>query len=155
MSNLNEEDIAIIQERELNKQEEKNEDIAIDAFVIDNIIEWSNLITELSLKEVDLLKIKNRIFDKEQWMTENTDFKTMYGKNNADVRKQHFNKFLKSEYAVKMHLEISIDYLKRRISFLKQLIHTKTIIMEVKEWVNPVVIASIVMMMKFVLCLMN
>ena len=137
MSNLNEEDIAkiteAIEETKNKPVEMKIPDTPMTTSIGDDLTEWSNLITELSLKEVDLLKIKNRIFDKEQWMTENTDFKSMYGKNNADVRKQHFKKFLKSEYAVKMHLEISIDYLKRRISFMKQLIHTKTIIMEVKE----------------------
>ena len=129
MSNLNEEEIAEI----LNEREAKNEDLSIDAYVLDNCIEWSNLITELSLKECDYIKIKDRIFDKEQWMTENTDFKAVYGKNNVDIRKQHFKKFLKDEYATKNHLEISIDYLKRRILFLKQLVYTKTTLMEVKN----------------------
>lgn len=131
MSTLEPEDIAEYQERELNENEEKNEDIQIDAFVMDNCIEWSNLIKELSLKEIDYIKIKERIADKEQWMSENTDFKTIYGKNNADIRKQHFKKFLKHEYNVKYSLEISIDYLKRRISFLKQLVDTKTVLLEV------------------------
>lgn len=133
MSNLNEQDIAKIQEKKLDEEEAKNEDTAIDAFVMDNCIEWSNLITELSLKEVDYLKIKERIFDKEQWMTENTDFKQIYGKNNADIRKQHFKKFLKDEYATKQYLEISIDYLKRRLTYLKTLVNTKTTIMECKK----------------------
>ena len=126
MSNLNTEDIAKIMET-------PKELCDFDKDITENISEWSGLITELSLKEVELHQIKERIFDKEQWMTENTDFKTMYGKNNSDIRKQHFKKFLKDEYAVKLGLEISIDYLKRRISFIKQLIHTKTVIMEVKE----------------------
>ena len=126
MSNLNTEDIAKIIEKPKTLCD-------LDKDITENISEWSGLITELSLKEVELHQIKERIFDKEQWMTENTDFKTMYGKNNSDIRKQHFKKFLKDEYAVKLGLEISIDYLKRRISFIKQLIHTKTVIMEVKE----------------------
>lgn len=132
MSNLNEQDIAEYQENKLNQEEAKNEDLAIDAFVLDNCIEWSNLLSELSEKEWDYIKIKDRIFDKEQWMTENTDFKAVYGKNNVDVRKQHFKKFLKDEYANKNNLEISIDYLKRRISFLKQLVNTKTALLDVK-----------------------
>ena len=138
MSMIEPEDIAKMEEKkkekELNKQEAINEDISIDSYVMDNIIEWSNLITELTIKEIDHHKIKERIFDKEYWMTENTNFKELYGKNNTDIRKQHFKKFLKNEYATKLHLEISIDYLKRRITFLKQLIHTKTVLMEVKEW---------------------
>ena len=136
MSNLNTEDIAKINEaidEAKNKPVEMVIPTPMTTSVEDDLNEWSKLITELSLKEVDYEKIKAKIFDKEQWMTENTDFKTMYGKNNADIRKQHFKKFLKNEYAVKLHLEISIDYLKRRISFLKQLIHTKTILMEVQK----------------------
>lgn len=133
MSNINEQEIAEIQEKKLNEEEAKNEDLAIDAYVLDNCIEWSNLIVELSLKEVDYIQIKDKIFDKEQWMTENTDFKALYGKNNADVRRQHFQKFLKDEYATKKHLEISIDYCKRRLSFLKQLVSTKTVLLEVKN----------------------
>lgn len=126
MSDLNEQEIAEI----IEKKEEPND---IEKDINENLSEWSSLITELSLKEVDLIKIKERIFDKEQWMTEQVDFKELYGKNNADIRKQHFKKFLKNEYATRNSLEVSIDYLKRRISFLKQLIHTKTVIMEVKE----------------------
>ena len=87
--------------------------------------EWETLITELSLKEVDYLKIKEKIFDKQQWMEENTDFKELYGKNNADIRKAHFKRFLTDEYAIRNSLEISIDYLKRRISFLKAMTYVK------------------------------
>ena len=133
MSNLNEQDIAKYQEEMENNNEEQPKELCdLDKSIEENLTEWSELITELCLKEVDYIKIKDSIFEKEQWIIENTDFKKVYGKNNADVRKQHFNKFLKDEYAIRNHLEVSIDYLKRRISFLKQLIHTKTIIMEVK-----------------------
>lgn len=136
MSNLNEQDIAKIQEaieEAKTKPVEMEIPTPLSTSVGDDLTEWSKLITELSLKEVDYLKIKDTIFDKEQWIIENTDFKAVYGKNNADVRKQHFNKFLKDEYATRNHLEVSIDYCKRRISFLKQLIHTKTVLREVKE----------------------
>ena len=134
MSNLNEQDIAKYQEEMENNNEEQPKELCdLDKSIEENLTEWSELITELCLKEVDYIKIKDAIFEKEQWIIENTDFKKVYGKNNADVRKQHFNKFLKDEYAIRNHLEVSIDYCKRRISFLKQLIHTKTIIMEVKE----------------------
>ena len=133
MSNLSEQEIAGIQEKKLKEKTRPPFDLTIEDAIENNLNEWSNLVTELSLKEVDYIKIKDRIFDKQQWMEENTNFKEMYGKNNADVRKAHFKKFLKDEYAIRNHLEVSIDYCKRRISFLKQLIHTKTIIMEVKQ----------------------
>ena len=40
---------------------------------------------------------------------------------------------MKSEYENRRSLELSIDYIKRRISFLKSLIHVKSVIMGVKE----------------------
>lgn len=133
MSNLNEQDIAKIQEKKLKEKTRPPFDLTIEDKIENNLNEWSNLVTELSLKEMSYLKLKDTIFNKEQWIIDNTDFKKVYGKNNADVRKQHLQKFLKEEYELRNSHEISIDYLKRRISFLKQLIHTKTIIMEVKE----------------------
>ena len=93
------------------------------------INEWENLINELSHKEVELLKLKYTIFDKEQWIVENTDFKQVYGKNNSDVRKLHFQKHMKQEYDLRDDLEISIDYLKRRISFLKTVLYLKKDVM--------------------------
>ena len=109
------------------------EDTSIDDPIIDNLTEWSSLITELSGKEVELLKLKDVIFDKEQWIIENTDFKEVYGRNNVDVRKLHLRKHMKGEYENRRALEVSIDFLTRRISFLKQLIHSKTVLAEVKE----------------------
>lgn len=134
MSDLNEQDIAKYQEEMENNNEEQPKELCdLDKSIEENLSEWSELITELCLKEVDYIKIKDRIFDKQQWMEENTNFKEMYGKNNADVRKAHFKKFLKDEYAIRNHLEVSIDYCKMRIPFLKQLVHTKTVLREVKE----------------------
>ena len=40
---------------------------------------------------------------------------------------------MSKEYDNRRNLELSIDYLKRRISFIKQLVHTKTVLIEVKE----------------------
>ena len=107
-------------------------DTSIEEFVLDNCIEWSNLITELNHKEAQLLELKDIIFDKEQWIIENTDFKAVYGKNNADVRKLHFNKHMKGEYDNRKELELSIDYCKRRISYLKGLVTVKTALLEAK-----------------------
>ena len=87
--------------------------------------EWEDLINELSNKEVDYLKIKDKIFQEETEMTDKVNFKEIYGKNNADVRKAHFKKALHNEYAIKTHLEVSIDYLQRRISFLKAMTYVK------------------------------
>lgn len=127
MSNLNEEDIAKYQEKQ------ENQDSSLGDFIMNNLAEWSKLITELSEKEIQLLNLKNKIFEKEQLIINETDFKGVYGKNNSDIRKTHLNSLMKNDYETRQNLELSIDYIKRRIIFLKQLIHTKTIIMEVKE----------------------
>lgn len=118
MSNLNEQDIAEIQEKKLKEKTRPPFDLTIEDKIENNLNEWSNLVTELSLKEMSYLKLKDTIFNKEQWIIDNTDFKKVYGKNNADVRKQHLQKFLKEEYELRNSHEISIDYIKRRISFL-------------------------------------
>ena len=46
--------------------EEKGEDTSITDSVIDNLSEWSRLVTELSSKEIDLYYLKEDIFKKEQ-----------------------------------------------------------------------------------------
>ena len=130
MSNINEEDIARYQE---NKYEFSEDNPFLKTTIGHDLWEWSKLITELSEKETQLLEIKDMIFDKEQWIIENTDFKEAYGKNNSDVRKLHLSKHMKKEYDNRRSLELSIDYIKRRISFLKSLIRVKSVIMGVKE----------------------
>ena len=129
MSNLNEAEIAKI----LDDQEEKCEDIAIDCFVIDNCIEWSNLIQELSEKEVALYEWKEIYNVKSEEIISNTDFKELYGKNNDKVRKDHVKRELSDWDKTIKELEFSIDYLKRRLSFLKQLVNTKTALIGVKN----------------------
>ena len=129
MSNLEPEDIA----KMLDDQEEKCEDIAIDCFVIDNCIEWSNIITELSEKEVALYKWKEIYNVKSEEIIKNTDFKALYGKNNEKVRKDHVKQELIDWDKTITDLEFSIDYLKRRISFLRQLVNTKTSLIGVKS----------------------
>ena len=107
---------------------EMNRDVMVD------LEEWSKLITELSRKEVKLFSLKDEYNVKSEMIVETTDFKELYGKNNADVRKRHIRQELDYEYTCIKDLELSVNYIKRRISFLKQLIHTKTVLLEVKEW---------------------
>ena len=134
--NVNEEQLEFMKE-ELEKSDIRilpvPAEMGIEMSIVDDLTEWSKLITELSEKETQLLTLKDTIFEKEQWIIENTDFKSVYGKNNADVRKLHLNKHMSKEYDNRRNLELSIDYLKRRISFIKQLVHTKTVLIEVKE----------------------
>ena len=148
MSNLNEEDIARIneaaKEREITVE---LENVELSEEVIDfiennpmtkttvakDLWEWSNLITELSEKELKLLILKTDFNEREYDILTTFDFKKEFGKDNDKVRKGYIREQYKDLLENIEDLELSIDYLKRRISFLKQLIHTKTILMEVKE----------------------
>ena len=128
MSNLNEEDIAKIL---AHAEWEKVNDV--DKSMSELLTEWSALITELSDKEWRYVSLKESYEAQSHMIEETTDFKKLYGKNNTEVRKHHIKQELYDTFENIKLLELSIDYLKRRISFLKQLIHTKTIIMEVKQ----------------------
>lgn len=108
-------------------------DTSISDDVMANLHEWTCLITELSKKEIELNNLKGNYQALSDEIIESTDFKALYGKNNAEVRKNHVRNELSDEYESIKELEFSLDYLKRRISFLKQLIHTKTVLIEVKE----------------------
>ena len=148
MSNLNEEDIAKIneaaKEREITVE---LENVELSEEVIDfiennpmtkttvakDLWEWSKLLTELSEKELKLLILKTDFNEKEYDILTTFDFKKKFGKDNDKVRKGYIREQYKDLLENIEDLELSIDYLKRRISFLKQLIHTKTILMEVKE----------------------
>ena len=94
--------------------------------------EWERLINELSEKEVALYEWKE-IYQIKSLEIENTvDFKSIYGKNNADVRKQHIKMEL-GEWDKTIHeLETSINWISRRISFLRELIRVKRTLLEVK-----------------------
>lgn len=110
-----------------------DEDTSIADSVFDNLSEWSSLVTELSSKEIDLHYLKEDIFKKEQDIIEKTDFNNLYGANNKDVRKKHLDGIMAEDYKKKKDLEFSIDYLGRRISYLKSLIYSKNISREIKE----------------------
>ena len=95
--------------------------------------EWERLINELSSKEVALYQWKEVYAIKAMEIEENTDFKAIYGKNNADIRKQHVKMEL-SEWDSTIHdLETSIAWIGRRISFLRELIRVKRTLLEVKQ----------------------
>lgn len=97
--------------------------------------DWTMMITELSDKEVELKKLKEEYATKEfdiVFMSD-IDFKSLYGSTSEKVRRQHASNELKPLKDKINDLELSIDYLKRRITFLKDLIRTKRTLMEIKE----------------------
>ena len=93
---------------------------------------WENLIEELSNKEIALYKWKEIYEIKANEIIEHTDFKELYGANNQKVRDNHVRNELSDWYENIKDLEFSINYLSRRIGYLKELIRTKRSLMELK-----------------------
>ena len=94
--------------------------------------EWEGLVNELSEKEIALYEWKEVYQIKAMEIENTTDFKALYGKNNADVRKQHVKMELGEWDKTITDLQFSIDWISRRISFLRELIRCKRTLMEVK-----------------------
>lgn len=107
-------------------------DTSVEDFVIDNCIEYYNLISELSKKELKLLTLKPDFNKKEYDILTTFNFKKEFGKDNDKIRKG----YIREQYCGLLEeiedLELSIDYLKRRISYLKQLVPVKTALLEAK-----------------------
>ena len=78
---------------------------------------WETLINKVSMQEIQLYELKEEIFNEEQSIIKNTDFNSLYGKNNKDVRKEHLDKTMKPKNDLKKSLEIDIDSNKRRITY--------------------------------------
>ena len=98
----------------------------------DYLKEWENLINELSMKELALIEWKEIYEIKAQSIEDETDFKAIYGRNNADIRKLHIKQELKEWSNIITDLEISIAWITRRISFLRELVKCKRTLLEVK-----------------------
>jgi len=91
------------------------------------LVEYENLLNELSLKETELMKLDEEWKQKEfhYRFISDLDFKELYGKANDDVRKQHAKSECKDLLEKKHALELSVDYLKRYLPFLKMVIAAK------------------------------
>lgn len=107
----------------------------VDAFVLDNCIEWYNLISELSKKEEQLYFKKEEYNQREFEIVfqSDIDFKALYGSTAEKVRKQHAKTELKELDKEIKGLELSVDYLKRRLSYLKGLVTVKTALLDAKK----------------------
>ena len=95
--------------------------------------EWEELVNELSEKEIALFKWKEVYEIRAMEIENNTDFKELYGKNNEKVRKEHVKNELADWHYIIKDLEFSISYISRRISFLRELVKCKRVIMENKK----------------------
>ena len=126
MSNLNEQDIAEI----LDGQEIRYSTYLTIGELLE---EWEDLIEELTEKEIDYYYNKrtyNALADK---IIAETEFKSLYGANNQKVRDSHVRNELSDLYNDIKTLEFSIDWIQRRISFIRELTHVKRTIMENKK----------------------
>ena len=101
--------------------------------LLENLSEWSRLVTELSEKEVALYKWKECYQVKSDEIMASVDFKKEYGANNQKIRDSHVKKELQTWHDTIKDLEFSINYLGRRIVYLKELIKTKRVLLEIKE----------------------
>ena len=120
-----------------------NVDTSVDGFVLDNCVEWSNLITELSYKEIKLYKKKEvyqiksdkLLADAKKHLDETGEdiIKSAYGGNNDKTRKQFVKDSLVKEDKEIKDLDFSIKYISRRMSYLKKLVAAKTALNEVKN----------------------
>lgn len=81
--------------------------------------EWKLTIEELSKKEIEYDKLKKEHFEKSEEIIRTTDFKELYGKNNADVRKAHIQNILSELTEDILDLKYSISYLKRKLDWYK------------------------------------
>ena len=81
--------------------------------------EWEKCILELSEKEIKYDKLKEEHFKKAEEIIKHTDFKEIYGKNNADNRKAHINEKLFDLTEEINELKYSISFLKRKLDWYK------------------------------------
>ena len=98
----------------------------VDVSVERLLLAWEDLVAELSIKEVELLKLKEFIAVKSFEIEQETDFKELYGKNNADVRKHHIKTELADVYDDVTGLELSINWIKGYIPLLRECIKVKS-----------------------------
>ena len=89
------------------------------------LVEWHFLVHELSDKEAELLKLKEYIQSESFHIETTFDFKEAYGKNNADIRKQHIKVELSDVFDKVQSLELSINWIRSYIPLLKEVVRCK------------------------------
>lgn len=88
-------------------------------------VEWENNINELSEKERNLDVMKEEYENLSEEIIAGTNFKALYGANNKDVCRNHVRRELSEMYDIMQKVEYDVEYLKRRISFLKAMVYLK------------------------------
>ena len=93
--------------------------------------EWEDLISLLPDRIEELNVLKEIYLTQSVDIELNTDFKELYGKNNAEIRKYHIHNELKQLVDEINELEKTIIWLRYRVSFLKEVVKTQRILNEV------------------------
>lgn len=90
--------------------------------------EWEDLISLLPDRIEELNALKEIYLTQSVDIELNTDFKELYGKNNAEIRKYHIHNELKQLVDDINELEKTIIWLRYRVSFLKEVVKTQRIL---------------------------
>lgn len=147
MSNLNTEDIAVLTGKPVDGDVKFTSDgfkefngehgwlpvPAVDVPVDILLLSYEDFVFELSSKVVEYFTRKESYNALSEKIIQETVFKALYGKNNEKVRKEHVKKELANQFQELKDLEFSIDWIKYYIPFLREVIRTKRVLMEVKE----------------------
>ena len=97
----------------------------IDVPVDELLMKWEDLVFELSENEIELLKLKEYIQSESFHIETTFDFKEAYGKNNADIRKQHIKVELADVFDKVQSLELSINWIRSYIPLLNEVVRCK------------------------------
>ena len=89
------------------------------------LIEYEDMVHELSNKTVELYKLKEAYLIAEKDIIANTDFKGLYGANNQKVRDNHVKSELEDMYHERKNLEFSIDFIRNYIPLLQEVLRSK------------------------------
>ena len=109
-----------------------NEPFEKEPHTIDDYFkEWAKAIEELEKKSKTLLNLKETYAQMEQKIIDETDFKELYGANNQKVRDNHVKNELKDLVDERNDLEIRVDYLKRRIDYIRNIMAMQRALIEV------------------------
>ena len=92
--------------------------------------EWEIAIEELAEKEKEQINLKETYAQLEQEILTTVDFKEIYGKNNESIRKNHVKNELKDIVDRQNDLKLRINYLVRRIDFIKNIMRMQGILID-------------------------
>ena len=89
------------------------------------LVEYEELVLELSENEMDLYKLKEAYLIAERDIIANTNFKELYGANNEKVRSNHVKNELADMVEKKASLQFRIDFIKQYIPLLREVVRCK------------------------------